>query len=134
MSALNVGEGARHRFALRFLIQLGAAGIVPWPVYAEAALLLTGRGLVLAAVRLGRSLHAGELTLAVPTEFEHAQALAIVERYAGFGLDLPDAVCISMAVARRLPLLTWDFRHARAVVLSGSAVELLVAEHELPRP
>ena len=99
-----------------------------------AALLLTGRGLVLAAVRLGRSLQAGELTLAAPTEFEHVQALAIVERYAGFGLDLPDAVSISMAVARHLPLLTWDFRHARVVMLSGSPVELMVAEHELPAP
>lgn len=119
---------------MRLFRQLGAAGIVPWPVYAEAALLLTGRGLALAAVRLGRSLQAGELTLAAPTGFEHAEALAIVERYAGFGLDLPDAVSISMAVARRLPLLTWDFRHARAVMLSGSAVELMVAEHELPAP
>lgn len=111
---------------------MGAAGVVPWPVYAEAALLLTGRGMVLAAVRLGRSLQAGELTLAVPTEFEHAQGLAIVERYAGFGLDLPDAVSISMAVARRLPLLTWDFRHARAVVVSGRPIELMIDEHELP--
>ena len=68
-----------------------------------------------------------------PSGAEHSTALDIVERYAGFGVDLPDAVCIAMAMARRIPLLTWDFRHARAVVVNGRAVDLAVTEAEFRR-
>ena len=130
---MNVSEGGRHQFVASLLLELGPAAIVPWPVYVESMLWLHGRGFVHAAVRFARGVLTGEVTLATPTSFEHSTALDIVERYAGFGVDLPDAVCIAMAMARQVPLLTWDFRHARAVVVNGRSVQLAVTEAEFHR-
>jgi hypothetical protein len=42
---------------------------------------------------------------------------------------------MAMSRHRRAEILTWDFRHFRAVVLRrGHHWPLLVAEHELPEP
>jgi hypothetical protein len=61
--------------------------------------------------------------------------VALLERYQDLGLDLPDAVTISMALARKAWAWTWDYRHFRAVTVGrGRDVPLLVAEDELPEP
>ena len=51
------------------------------------------------------------------------------------GVDLPDLVVMAMSNHRKAPILTWDFRHFRAVVLRrGHHWPLVVTEHELPPP
>ena len=127
---MNRSEAGRQRFVEGLLRRFGALALVPWPVYTEATLFLQQRGLTEHAVTLGRSLLRGDPTLVTPTTAEHATALDIVERYAGFGVDLPDAVCIAMSLSRGIPLLTWDFRHVRAVVVAGRTAELVVSEAE----
>ncbi len=107
--------------------------IVPWPVYTEVDLLLRARGHAKAATAFGSALLDGVHALEHPTAEELAHAIAILERYADLGLDLPDAVTIAMAARRRALAWTWDYRHFRVVVVErGQGVPLLVAEDELP--
>jgi len=107
--------------------------VVPWPVYTEVDLLLRTRGHAKAATAFGAALLDGVHVLEHPTAEELAHAIAILERYADLGLDLPDAVVIAMAARRRAWAWTWDYRHFRVVVVEhGQGVPLLVAEDELP--
>jgi hypothetical protein len=69
------------------------------------------------------------------TAAELELALKLAERYLNSGADLPDLVVMAMASQRRARVLTWDFRHFRAVVLRrGHHWPLLVEETELPAP
>jgi predicted nucleic acid-binding protein len=135
VSAMNRSEGNRHRFAAELLARLGRQVIVPWPVLTEVDLLLRARGHADAALVFARSLHNGVHRLEAPTNEELATALGLGERYADSGVDLPDLTVMAMSRHRRAEILTWDFRHFRAVVLRrGHHWPLLVAEHELPEP
>ena len=69
------------------------------------------------------------------SQVELALALGLGERYPDGGAELPDLVVMAMAESRRAPVLTWDFRHVRSVVLrKGHHWPLVVEEHELPSP
>lgn len=135
VSALNRGEGRRHRFAAELLSAAMTNVVIPWPVFTEVDLLLRGRGHAKAATTFEAALVEGVHRLEPPTSAELGQAVALLERYQDLGLDLPDAVTISMAVARGGWAWTWDYRHFRAVTMErGRGVPLLVAEDELPEP
>lgn len=130
---MNRGERGRHVYAEALLKDIGRRLIVPWPVYTEADLFLRSRGLAEAANILGRSMIRGEHFLDWPSTSEHAAALGLLERYGDLGIDLPDAVVMSMADARGAKVITWDFRHFRAVVFHrGETIPLVVNESELP--
>lgn len=135
VSAINRGERRRHRFAADLLARLGRDVIVPWPVLVEVDLLLRGRGHSEAAVTFGQSLLAGIHRLESPTTPDLELALRLAHRYVDSGVDLPDLIVMSMASRRRARILTWDFRHFRAVVLRrGHHWPLVVKENELPAP
>jgi uncharacterized protein len=109
--------------------------VVPWPVFAEVDLLLRSRGHAKAATTFAAALQEGVHRLEPPTSAELSRAVALLERYQDLGLDLPDAVTISMAVARKGLAWTWDYRHFRVVTVEpGQGVPLLVTEDELPDP
>ncbi len=108
---------------------------MPWPVYVEADLFLRGRGLSTRATAFGRELAEGELTLVDLDAPKLNRCLALLERYEDMGLDLPDAAVISVAIDADAEILTWDFRHFRAVVTSrGRGLPLLVSESQMPTP
>jgi uncharacterized protein len=135
VSALNRAEGRRHRFAAKLLSAAATSIVIPWPVFTEVDLLLRSRGHAKAATTFEAALLEGVHRLEAPTGAELGQAVALLERYQDLGLDLPDAVTISMAVARNARAWTWDFRHFRPVAVGrGRGVPLLVAEDELPDP
>ncbi|HET6628253.1 MAG TPA: hypothetical protein VFG91_00600, partial [Woeseiaceae bacterium] len=78
---------------------------------------------------------AGVHRLEAPNGPELELALKLGERYLDSGADLPDLVVMAMASRRRARILTWDFRHFRAVVLRrGHHWSLVVGEAELPKP
>ncbi|MGB7414374.1 MAG: PIN domain-containing protein [Thermosynechococcaceae cyanobacterium] len=135
VSAINRGEGRRHQFAAELLARLGRDIIVPWPILVEADLLLRSRGHPNAAISFGRSLLEGIHQLEVPTGAELDLALTLGDRYSDSGADLPDLIVMAMASYRKTQILTWDFRHFRAVILRrGHHWPLLVEEHDLPSP
>ncbi len=88
-----------------------------------------------AAIAFAESLAAGVHRLDAPTAEELALALKLAKRYPDSGADLPDLVAMAMASRRRARILTWDFRHFRAVVLRrGHHWPLVVDESEMPSP
>jgi predicted nucleic acid-binding protein len=113
-----------------------ASVVIPWPVFTEVDLLLRARGHAKAATAFGAALTGGVHRLEAPNDAELEQALAFLQRYQDLGLDLPDAVTISMAAARRAWAWTWDYRHFRPVAVDrgGGGVHLLVTEAEVPDP
>jgi len=114
---------------------LGRDVIVPWPVLVEVDLLLRARGHAPAAIIFAESLAAGVHRLETPTAGEFALSLKLANRYLASGADLPDLIVMAMASLRRASVLTWDFRHFRAVVLRrGHHWPLVVDEGELPSP
>ena len=130
---MNRSERARHLYAEALLRDIGRRLIVPWPVYTEADLFLRSKGLGAAANTLGRALLRGEHVLDWPDRTELSAALVLLERYGDLGIDLPDAVVMAMADARDAKVVTWDFRHFRAVVFRrGETIPLVVNESELP--
>jgi uncharacterized protein len=135
VSALNRAEGRRHRFAAGLLSAAAADVVVPWPVFTEVDLLLRSRGHAKAATTFAAALLEGIHRLEPPTRTELEHAVALLERYQDLGLDLPDAVTISMSAARDGWAWTWDYRHFRAVMVKRDrGVPLLVAEDQLPDP
>ena len=135
ISAINRGERRRHQFAVALLARLGRQVVVPWPVLVEVDLLLRSRGHAEASVVFAESLAAGVHLLESPTSAELALTLKLANRYLDSGADLPDLVVMAMASRRRARILTWDYRHFRAVVLRrGHHWPLVVEEDELPAP
>jgi predicted nucleic acid-binding protein len=135
VSAVNRSERRRHLFAAELLARLGRDVIVPWPVLVEVDLLLRARGHGRAATTFAESLAAGVHRLEAPTTAELALALRLATRYPESGADIPDLVVMAMASLRAARVLTWDFRHFRAVVLRrGHHWPLLVGEADLPAP
>jgi predicted nucleic acid-binding protein len=135
VSALNRRERRRHGFAVALLSRLGRQIMVPWPVLVEVDLLLRARGHVQAAIHFAEHLGAGVHRLEAPTDQELELALRLARRYPDSGADLPDLIIMAMSATRRARVLTWDFRHFRAVVLRrGHQWPLVVQEAELPVP
>ena len=135
MSALNRGEGRRHRFAAELLARSARDVVVPWPVLAEVDLLLRARGHASAAITFGRALLDGVHRLDAPTDTELRLALDLADRYTDTGVDLPDLTVMAMASIREAWVLTWDYRDFRTVVLGKDHHwDLLVQESELPEP
>lgn len=135
VSALNKGEKRRHLFAAELLARLGRKVIVPWPILVETDLLLRSRGYPSAAIAFGECLSTGVHQLEAPTGPELKFALKLGKRYLDSGADLPDLLVMAMAHCRKAQILTWDFRHFRAVVVKrGQSWPLLVSESELPLP
>ena len=135
VSALNRSEGRRHRFAADLLAGAGRDVLVPWPVLTEVDLLLRSRGHRDAATAFGRALLDGVHRLHAPTDAELELALDLAARYPTAGVDLPDLTVMAIAATREAWVLTWDYRHFRAVVLErGHHWDLLVDESELPEP
>jgi len=135
VSAINRGERRRHRFAAELLARLGRTVVVPWPVLVEVDLLLRSRGHARAAVAFVKSLMDGVHRLETPTSAELELALRLAYRYLESGADLPDLIVMAMASQRKAHILTWDYRHFRAVVLRrGHHWPLVVNESELPAP
>ena len=135
VSAVNSGERRRHRFAAELLGRLGRRVIVPWPVMVEVDLLLRSRGHPRAAVVFCESMAAGVHRLETPADADLKLALQLGRRYQDSGADLPDLSVMAMAYHRKASILTWDFRHFRAVVLRrGHHWPLVVSESEMPLP
>jgi predicted nucleic acid-binding protein len=135
ISAINRGERDRHRFAAELLARLGRDVVIPWPVLVEVDLLLRARGHSSAATKFAESLAAGVHRLDCPTAAEFGLALKLAKRYSDSGADIPDLTVMAMASQRRAQILTWDFRHFRAVVLRrGHHWPLVVDEVDLPSP
>jgi predicted nucleic acid-binding protein len=135
VSAVNRAERRRHLFAAELLARLGRDVVVPWPVLVEVDLLLRARGYARAATTFAESLAAGVHRLEAPTAAELALALKLAKRYPESGADIPDLIVMAMASLREARVLTWDFRHFRAVVLRrGRHWPLLVEEADLPSP
>ncbi|MCC6381372.1 MAG: PIN domain-containing protein [Dehalococcoidia bacterium] len=133
VSALNRNEGPRYRFAADLLQLHADRVVVPWPIYAEVDLLLRRRGRTEAAALFGRTLQGGGLALEAPTFTELGSALDLLERQAAYNPSLADAVLAAMAEARNGLVLTWDFRHLRALLQRpGEPLPFLVHEGELP--
>jgi predicted nucleic acid-binding protein len=133
VSAVNRAERRRHLLAAELLARLGRDVIVPWPILVEVDLLLRARGHSRAAITFAESLAAGVHRLETPTEAEFELALKLAKRYPDSGADIPDLIVMAMASRRRASVLTWDFRHFRAVVLKrGHHWPLVVDEGELP--
>lgn len=135
MSALNRGEGRRHRFAAELLARSARDVVVPWPVFAEVDLLLRSRGHAPGAITFGRALLDGVHRLEEPTDTELELALDLADRHVETGVDMPDLTVMAMASIRDAWILTWDYRDFRTVVLGKDHHwNLLVQESELPRP
>lgn len=135
VSAINRGEGRRHRFATELVSVLGRDLLVPWPVFTELDLLLRARGHSHAAVVFAKALLDGVHRLETPSDVEPALAIDLALRYEDSGTDLPDLTVMAMAAQRSAPILTWDIRHFRSVVLRrGHHWDLVVRESELPEP
>ena len=135
VSAINRGERRRYRFAAELLARLGRKVVVPWPVLVEVDLLLRARGYPEAALTFAQSLRAGIHRLETPSAAEFGLALDLARRYSDSGADLPDLIVMAMASRRRARILTWDYRHFRAVVLRrGHHWPLVVEESDLPAP
>ena len=135
VSAINRGERRRHRFAAELLARLGRKVVVPWPVLVEVDLLLRARAYPQAALTFAQSLRAGIHRLETPSASEFELALDLARRYSDSGADLPDLIVMAMASRRQARILTWDYRHFRAVVLRrGHHWPLVVEESELPVP
>ena len=135
VSAINRGERRRNRFTAELLARLGRKVVVPWPVLVEVDLLLRARGYPQAALIFAQSLRAGIHRLETPTASEFELALDLARRYSDSGADLPDLIVMAMASRRQARILTWDYRHFRAVVLRrGHHWPLVVEEGELPVP
>ena len=135
VSAINRGERRRHLFAAALLAHLGREVVVPWPVLVEVDLLLRARGHPRAAVTFEESLLKGVHRLETPTALELGLALNLARRYSDSGVDLPDLIVMAMASRRQARILTWDYRHFRAVVLRrGHHWSLVVEELDLPAP
>jgi predicted nucleic acid-binding protein len=135
VSAINRAEGRRHRFATELLSVIGRDLLVPWPVFTELDLLLRARGHAHAAVVFGKALLDGVHRLEAPSDPELALTIDLAGRYETSGADLPDFTVMAMAAQRSAPILTWDFRHFRSVVLRrGHHWDLVVRESELPGP
>jgi predicted nucleic acid-binding protein len=135
VSALNRGEGRRHRFAAELLARSARDVVVPWPVFAEVDLLLRARGHASAALTFGRALLNGVHRIYAPTDTELRLALDLGDRYIDTGVDLPDLTVMAMASIRDAWILTWDYRDFRTVVLGKDHHwDLLVQESELPHP
>jgi predicted nucleic acid-binding protein len=101
----------------------------------EVDLLLRSRGHREAAVTFAESLVAGVHRLESPTSRDFDLAVNLARRYVDSGADLPDLIVMAMASRRRARILTWDFRHFRAIVLRrGHHWPLVVEESELPEP
>ena len=130
---MNRAEGNRHRLASGLLASLGRRVVVPWPVYAEVDLLLRSRNHPEPALAFGVALNEGVHQLLAPSADELRMALSLGERYLDTGVDLPDLMVMAMATSRDCPILTWDFRHFRTVVLRQRHYwDLLVGEADLP--
>jgi hypothetical protein len=98
----------------------------------EVDLLLRARGHAPAAITFAESLAAG---MEAPTAGEFELSLKLAKRYPDSGADIPDLIVMAMASQRRASVLTWDFRHFRAVVLRrGHHWPLVVEEGALPSP
>jgi predicted nucleic acid-binding protein len=135
VSAVNRREGQRHRFAADLLARIGRDLIVPWPVLVELDLLLRTRGHVGASIAVARSCLGGIHRLESCSDADLEFALVLADRYATTGVDLPDLSVMALARRHRASILTWDYRHFRAVVPARRrAWSLLVEEHELPEP
>jgi len=88
---------------------------------------------VLEALQFERHIYDGVHRLVAPVDKELGLALDLGDRYFDSGADLPDLTVMAMAAERKAAILTWDYRHFRAVVLErGHHWNLLVEEHELP--
>lgn len=135
MSALNRGEGSRHRFAAELLARSARDVVVPWPVLAEVDLLLRALCHASAAITFGRALLDGVHRLDASTDTELRLALDLADRYTDTGVDLPDLAVMAMGSIRDAWVLTWDYRDFRTVVLGkDNHWDLLVQESELPEP
>jgi len=135
VSAINRGEGRRHKFAAQLLARLGRDVVIPWPIFVEVDLLLRSRGHTEASLVFGASVADGIHRLETPTDEELDLALELGQRYSDSGADLPDLVVMAMAAKRKATIFTWDFRHFHAVVLRrGHHWPLLVQPSELPDP
>lgn len=135
VSAINRGERRRHRFAAELLAHLGRRVIVPWPVLVEVDLLLRARGHPQAAITFAESVSAGVHCLETATTAELDFALKLGRKYLDSGVDLPDLIVMAMSSQRKARILTWDFRHFRAVVMRrGHHWPLVIEETELPQP
>lgn len=133
VSAMNRGEGERHRFAAAVLGRLGREVIVPWPVLTEVDLLLRARGHPRAALAFVTALRDGVHRLETPSDEDLRVALRLGDQYPDVGVDLPDLSVMAIASRHRAHILTWDFRHFRAVVLrKGHHWPLLVEERDVP--
>ena len=132
---MNRGEGRRHLFAAQLLASLGRRVLVPVPVLVEVDLLLRARGHVRAATVFARACVDGVHQLADLTDEDLRWAINLGERYHDSGIDLPDLAVMALARRHQAPVLTWDFRHFRAVTPARDQPwDLMVAEHELPAP
>ena len=132
---MNRAEGNRHRLAATLLAELGRRVVVPWPVFVEVDLLLRSRGFPNAALAFGTALHNRVHRLVALSDAELQTTLMLGRRYSDTGVDLPDLTVMAMASTRDAPILTWDFRHFRTVVLHPDNYwELLVTEDQLPEP
>jgi predicted nucleic acid-binding protein len=133
VSAMNRAEGHRHEFAAALLARLGRRVLVPWPVLTEVDLLLRARGHQQAALLFASAMRDGVHRIDAATDEELALAIELGERYADSGADLPDLTVMAMAARRRASVLTWDYRHFRAVVLrKGHHWPVVVPESDLP--
>jgi predicted nucleic acid-binding protein len=117
VSALNRGEGRRHRFAAELLARSARDVVVPWPVFAEVDLLLRARGHASAAITFGRALLDGVHRLDAPTDTELRLAPDLADRYVDTGVDLPDLTVMAMASIRDAWILTRDYRDFGTVVV-----------------
>jgi predicted nucleic acid-binding protein len=79
VSALNRGEGRRHRFAAELLSSAATSVVVPWPVFTEVDLLLGARGHAKAATAFAAALAEDVHRLEPPTGAELGQAVALLE-------------------------------------------------------
>lgn len=105
---------------------------MPWPVFTEADLLLRSRGHAAGATRFAEALRDGIHRLEAPNAEELAMVVELAHRYADQGVDVPDLAVMAMAATRDAAILTWDFRHFRAVRLHRNhSWRLLVSENRL---
>lgn len=80
VSAINRGEGRRHKFAAQLLSRLGRDVVIPWPVFTEVDLLLRSRGHTNASLVFGASMADGIHRLEAPTDDELDLALELGQR------------------------------------------------------